>query len=232
MNKTASPTQLVTSIIESTQPEAILYIGIGDPDILEQVCRATRENPAVVITLIQPNLHDNPRHADVLQRLKEQGLDSNIEFMSTSADEVLPDLYFQELSFDLAILNPCQDQDETFVSFYYINKMLPQNGCIILPDTNNDITRKLSRQLITDAGYKIQHTANAKPTMTYIERLVRNQYQRIPESIRHQVEKVIRDDIVVTDEQLGLDGTFVVFQKSLADDPLDVQVDQLVAAYS
>lgn len=232
MNTTATIKQVIQTLIEANRPEAILYIGLGSPDVLEEVCRCTADNPATVITLIDPDLHTECSHTEALQHVKTQGLDTHIEYMSTSADEVLPDLYFQELTFDMAILNPCRDYNETFVSFYYIDKMLQQNGLLLIPNTDSDIMAKLSRHLVKAAGYQIKKTPSSEQEANPLEQLLRRQYARIPAFIRQKIELVIREDILITDQELGLDGSFVVFEKCEQDEPLDQQVDQWVAALS
>ena len=123
MANTPSPAELIHSVVSKQNPESILQIGLSSLDIMKAICTATASNESNVITLIEPLLYERPENNAILEQLKNENLHQTIDFMATSADQVLPDLYFQELSFDLAIMNPCATYEETFVTFYYLHKM-------------------------------------------------------------------------------------------------------------
>ncbi len=230
MTNPTTPEALLQTLVARQQPESVLQVGLSNLNMMKAVCSACAENESTVITVIEPNLYQDDECNQILEQLQHEALDQTIEFMATSADQVLPDLYFQELSFDLVIMNPCPTYEETFVTFYYLNKMLLKDRLLIVDRASETIMRKLTRHLINELGYKVHTSLEDTLDMPRIERLIREQYARIPSFIRHRVEEFIRPELLITDQELGINGTLIALQKCRQESDLALEADQMIEA--
>ena len=223
---------MIQELVERLQPESILQIGLSSSRSIHSLSRAIANHDGSLITLIEPQLYDRPEYDRILQELQDESLDKSIDFMATYADQVLPDLYFQELRFDLAILNPCRNYEETFVAFYYLNKMLPLNHYVVIEQANDPVMRRLIRHMVSESGYEVHANVESGMEMPKIERLIREQYARIPGFVRQRVEDFIRPEIVITNEELGITGSLIVLEKVQEDDVPVLGVDQMLEAFA
>ncbi len=213
MSKDLKIESMIDGLIEQTNPESIIQVGLSSSRSIRTLCNAAVQQEGILVTLIEPLLYEKPEYGQVLQQLRADALDQGVDFMATYADQVLPDLYFQALSFDLMVLNPCRTYEETFVAYYYLDKMLPCNRFIIIEQANDPIMRRLLRHMLSNSGYRVHTCFDGEAEMPKLERLLREQYARIPAFVRQRVEDFIRPEILVTDEELGINGTLMVLEK-------------------
>lgn len=224
-------TDLIKAIIKTQKPQSIMQVGLGEQPNMLALCEAlNQQDDEASITVIESNLDLDPACSATLAALQEVDLDQLVECLSTSADQVLPDLYFQELSYDMAVLNPCATFEETFVAFYYIDKMLPQNALILINQADTPIMRKLCRQMITGMEYAVDRCAETQSDMPKIEKIIREQYSRVPAFIKNRIEDVIHPQIVISDEELGLFGPLISLKKQRKSASPAFEVDEMLEA--
>lgn len=223
------PADVICLLAEQHAPKAVIQVGLGDRQQTERLIGVLAEDAAATFTLIDPQLFIETEVAEWVKHIQRSPAGSVVEFMASRPDQVLPDLYFQELSFDLAILNPCQDEAETQVAYYYLNKLLPYEGNLLaLSDTNTDAMSRLARQAQQSGQYGIRQTAGSLPHTPRLEKLLRQQVSRVPGFIRERLADFIQPEWLTSNEELGLTGDLIILERLTTQDDAIAGVDQLI----
>jgi len=231
-----SDAALIHSLIADKKPQSILQIGTGCYELSKTVCDALSQEENIHFTLVA-----SPSDTEVLERLSEEGLDNNLEVINLPADLVLPDLHFQHLTFDLAIIND-DVFAESFVSFYYINKMLNKGDCIVIRGVQQAETQQLCRRILKTADYQVLQASTEKKSLPLLKRVIQNRYQALPAWIQAPVSTLINPALLEVDQLDILDGSVVVFEKITTlseteveenmDIDMDMDVDAMIKALS
>ena len=95
-----SALELVRNTAKTAAPQSILQIGAGYYETSKVLTDALGSLEEPQFTLV---VGDND--SSVLEQLNSDGLDEWADIVPQPADQVLPDFYFQEHRFDLAIIN-------------------------------------------------------------------------------------------------------------------------------
>jgi len=227
---------LIHSLITDKKPQSILQIGTGCYELSKTVCDALSQEDNIHYTLVA-----SPADAEVLERLSEEGLDNNLEVINLPADLVLPDLHFQHLTFDLAIIND-DAFAESFVSFYYINKMLNKGDCIVIRGVQHAETQQLCRRIMKTADYQMLQASVKKKSTSLLKRVLQNRYQALPAWLQTPVSILINPALLEADQLDVLDGSVVIFEKTTTlsetetedsmDLDMDMDVDAMIKALS
>lgn len=230
MNLLESQTDFITTLINEHVPEDTLQIGLGNLDLTLSVCQSLNDIDNAALTLITPSLTQHSSFLKEMNKLKEGMLSDFVELIRTPADEVLPDFYFQNRSIDLAIINESGAFDQALVSFYYVDKMLVSKGTVIINNADTPVMKKLCRYLITEREYTLQKTLGSHKKGRVITRLLRSQFNRAPNIIQNTVKTFINADLLISDEELGLECSMVALTKRAEEGEINMDFDTLLAS--
>lgn len=216
-----SALELVCNTTKTAEPQSVLQIGAGCYESSKALVDALGSLEEPQFTLV---VNDND--SSVLEQLNNDGLDEWADIVPQSADQVLPDFYFQEHRFDLVIINPGYTYDETLVCFYYINKMLSKGNKIIVNQAGDDKMYALCRHILDAGDFVVSAASESPKQVSALENLVREQYKKLPAWIHRQAEMVINPALLENASTLGLDGDVIVFEKiTEVEEKLEDEVD-------
>ena len=228
MNLLESQASFVSSLIAKHIPQDTLQLGLGNLDLTLSVCQSLNEIDNAALTLITPSLSQHSSFLKEMNKLKVGMLSDLVELIRTPADEVLPDFYFQNRSIDLAIINPSEAFDQMLVAFYYVDKMLVSRGTVIINDADTPVMRKLCRYLVTERGYSLQTSLESSSKSPFVGRFLRNQFNRAPDFIKNKVKTFVNSELLMTDEDLGLQCSMVALTKRAEEGDIEMDFDTLL----
>ena len=216
-----SALKLILNTTKNVAPQTVLQIGAGCYESSKALIDALGSLEEPQFTLV---VGDNDN--SVLEQLNNDGLDEWADIVPQSADQVLPDFYFQEHRFDLAIINPGYTYDETLVCFYYMNKMLSKGNKIIVNQAADEKMHALCRHILDAGDFVVSAASESPKQVSKLENLVREQYKKLPAWIHRQAEMVINPALLENASVLGLDGDVIVFEKiTEVEEKLEDEID-------
>jgi predicted O-methyltransferase YrrM len=147
-----------------------------------------------------------------LELVSKFGFGQIIDYREKYCFETLAELINGNEKFDFAYIDSVKQFDWILTDFFLLDKLLMENGCIIFDDVSWPGIRRVVRFVSKLPSYKIlgsvpQNRINRK--RQFISSLVRI----IPDK-----EKLFRDDVLVTDSDLGINSRCVAFKKIKNDD--------------
>lgn len=234
MNLTEEQSSFITNTLNEHSPQNTLQLGLGNLDQTLSTCHTLKNLNNATLTLITPTLMQHSKFSQELKKLKEDALINLVELIRTPADEVLPDFYFQNSSFDLAIMNDCSQFDQAMVAFYYIDKMLISRGTLIITDADTPVMRKLCRHLLTERSYNIGSSFNINKSINDIKkgpkiaRLLRERFNKAPALFTDRIKPFLNAELLLTDEDLGLGCSIIAFTKPAEEGEIEMDFDSLL----
>lgn len=223
-----SKTLFVTSLIEEHAPQEVLQLGLGSFELTLAVCKALNALDNAALTLLTPSLI---QHSDFLKEVKKRDVEplmDLVELNRTPADEVLPDLYFQNRSINFAIINEIAQFDQALVALYYVDKMLMSRGTLILNDADKPVMRKLCHYLMTEREYTIQQALDTAEQAPLLGRLLRSQFNRAPGFVQDAVRTLINPDLLMLDEDPRLQSPMIALTRRVEEGEIDMDFDTLL----
>lgn len=221
--------ELTRKIVAQAHPRAILQVGAGALETTLALCEAMTADESALLTLVDPDLHTDPACRALLDALDHHELDTAVELISNPADQALPDFFFQEQVYDMAVLNPLSRADQNFVALYYIGKLLPRGALLLIHDAENEAVKPWLRQLVQNGEYKVRRASAVENTQPLLEKLLRSRYQKLPAFVRSRIEDMIRPEMIKPNSELGLDADFLVLEKLSQGCAVDLDVEQMIA---
>jgi predicted O-methyltransferase YrrM len=94
-----------------------------------------------------------------LQVLREAGVASLVEHHDQVSQIVLPAFLEEGRQFDLAFVDGNHRFDAVFLDLYYLGRLLPKGGVIILDDYNLPGIRRAVAFYVTNLNWRIQETS-------------------------------------------------------------------------
>ncbi|MDX1755690.1 MAG: hypothetical protein R3175_06505 [Marinobacter sp.] len=228
MNQLESQSSFLTTVIREQAPQEVLQVGLGNFDLTLSVCRALNDLDNSALTLLTPNLI---QHSDFLKEVTKRGVETLMELVElnrTPADEVLPDLYFQNRSINMAIVNDMGQFDQALVALYYVDKMLVSRGTLVINNANNPVMRKLCHYLVAEREYSLQRTFGGAKGEALLPRLLRSQFHKAPEFVKNTMKTLINPDLLRLDEDPRLQGSMVVLTRRVEEGEIDMDFDTLL----
>jgi hypothetical protein len=220
--------ELTRKIVQQAQPHAIVQIGAGELESTLALCEAMRVGEGVTLTLVEPELHTDPDCRAVWDALCHHEFDTGVEMINNPADQALPDFFFQEQVYDMAVLNPSGNAEQNFVALYYLGKLLPKGAMLLVHKADIDTIKPWLRRLVTAGDYRVRRQGSAgEPPL--LEKILRNRYQKLPGYVRSKIEDMIRPEVITPDSELGLNSDFVVLEKLCQGGALELDVEQMIA---
>ncbi len=228
MNQLDSQSTFITSLIQEHAPQEVLQLGLGSFELTLAVCQALDALGNSAMTLLTPNLI---QHSDFLKEVKKrdaEALMSLVELNRTPADEVLPDLCFQNRSIDLAIINEISQFDQALVALYYIDKMLVSRGTLIINEADSPVMNKLCQYLVTEREYTLQSSLDSTKSEPIPLRLLRSQYSKAPKVVQDTVKTLFNPELLKLDQDPRLMGSTVALTRRVEEGEIDMDFDTLL----
>ncbi|CBL43607.1 hypothetical protein HDN1F_00240 [gamma proteobacterium HdN1] len=221
--------EMLRACLQERMPRAVLQIGAGSLESTLAVCEALDLDAGAMLTLVEPAIYSDASCRTVLDALQHHGYDSSVEVVANFADQALPDFFFQEQGYDLAVLNPSGDADQNFITLYYLGKLLPKNALLMVYRAEDESIRPWLRRLVVENRYRVLPKEVRAQELPFLEKILRDRYQRLPARLRSVVEDRVRSEVILPDHQLGLVGSFVVLEKLDGASAEAVDVEQMIA---
>ncbi|MFD2230445.1 class I SAM-dependent methyltransferase [Alkalimarinus sediminis] len=228
MNLLESQISFVTSLIKKHQPQDALQIGLGNLDLTLAICHELNDIDDAALTLITPSLSQHSSFLKHMNKVKVGMLSDLVELIRTPADEVLPDFYFQNRTVDMAIINGGEAFDQMLVAFYYVDKMLVSKGTVIINDADSPVMKKLCRYLVSERDYTLQTSLESADKPPVIGNFLRKQLKRAPGFISDKVKMFVNPELLVSDEELGVQCSTLALTKPIDEGEIDMDFDTLL----
>lgn len=139
--------------------------------------------------------------------LRTAGLDNLLDFKEEFCYIVLPQLLKEGETFDFAYVDSTKQFDWILTDFFYLDKLLINNGIIVFDDVNYPGIRKVARFISRLSHYKVysQHIENR---ISMGKQFLKAVTKFVP--LRN---KIIRNDLIDTDYDLKINAGCIAFQK-------------------
>lgn len=205
--------KLLLNLINQKQPHNAIHIGSENFFLIECLCKAMDLVEESLLTII-PTYSNLDKVSDSLfEALNQLANKFPVETLKIPADKVLPDFYFQQQQIDFALLQPAFSFEQALVAFYYLDKMLLAGGCIVIPNANAPVMKRLCRQLIWEHGY-VLHQENIKTQKTpLLTKAIRLGLKNVPKPVKNRLQDWIHPDVLDTEKQLNLSADLVILTK-------------------
>lgn len=142
-----------------------------------------------------------------LDLITQAGYFSNIEFYEEYCYVVLPKLLEQGRKFDFAYIDSTKQLDWLMVDFFFLDKLLEKNGIIVFDDVSFPGIRKLLRYISQFPDYKVYDTFPKNQKLNFGGKVL-SMLKLMPKS-----SKYIKENITMTDFELGINSHCVALQK-------------------
>jgi predicted O-methyltransferase YrrM len=144
--------------------------------------------------------------------IKQAGYEDHIEFREEFCYELLPKLLEEGRVFDFVYIDSTKLFDWLMVDFFYIDKMLDPGGMIVFDDLKFGSIRKLLRYIAQLPHYQVYRQYPGNEPMELKWKMA-GALKYIP-----GMKKILRDELLVTDESLGLNARCVALKKIKTDE--------------
>lgn len=217
----------VRKIVQQANPHAIVQVGAGDLESTLALFEGLDTSDGAMVTLVEPALFSDASCRAVWDALCHREFDSQVEMVNNQADQALPDFFFQEQVFDMAVLNPLAAPDQNFVALYFLGKLLPKGALLLVHNAEDDAINPWLRRLVLAGEYRARPQAVVSEPL--LEKILRARYQKLPALVRNKIEDMIRPEVITPDSQLGLQGRFVVLEKLSQGSAVELDVEKMIA---
>lgn len=147
-----------------------------------------------------------------LDLIRQAGYEDHIDFKEELCYEALPKLLEEGRLFDFAYIDSTKLFDWLLVDFFYIDKMMEPGGMIVFDDLKFNSIRKLLRYISQLPHYEVCSQFPSNEPLELKWKLA-GLLKLIPGA-----SKILRDDLLVTDQALGLNTRCVALKKINTDD--------------
>ncbi len=139
--------------------------------------------------------------------LTQAGYSKSFDFYEEYCYVVLPKLISEGKKFDFAYIDSTKQLDWLLVDFFFLDKLLMKNGIIVFDDVTFPGIRKLLRYVSQFPDYKVYDTF-PKNRKSSFGRKVLSILKYLPKT-----DKFLKENILVTDNELGINSHCVALQK-------------------
>lgn len=139
--------------------------------------------------------------------IKQSGYSEKVEFFEEFCYIILPSLLEKGRKFDFAYIDSTKQLDWLLVNFFYVDKILDVNGIIVFDDVIFPGIRKLLRYISQFPNYKVH-----SQFPTNYEQSKSLKLAKLLKSLPKQ-EKLLKEEILQTDFELGINSHAVALQK-------------------
>lgn len=146
--------------VASENAARTLEIGLGYAFSTLHICEALLEKQGLAARHVALDPFQAGRFADCgLQALEEAGVRSLVEHHAELSQIVLPRFLAEGRQFDLAFVDGNHRFDSVFVDLFYLGRLVPRGGVVVLDDYNLPGIRRAVAFFVTNLGWTIEETA-------------------------------------------------------------------------
>jgi predicted O-methyltransferase YrrM len=142
-----------------------------------------------------------------LDLIKQAGYEKDLTFIEEYCYAVLPRLVASGEKFDFAYLDSTKLLDWLLVDFFYLDKMLKIGGIVVFDDVPYPAIRKLMRYIVQYPSYRV-HSQYPENFSTSAGKKMAGVFKALPKA-----NKLIRPEILVTDQKMGINTSCLAIQK-------------------
>jgi|SRR5580658_9760678 predicted O-methyltransferase YrrM len=142
-----------------------------------------------------------------LDLIKQAGYEKDLTFIEEYCYAVLPRLVASGEQFDFAYLDSTKLLDWLLVDFFYLDKMLKIGGIVVFDDVPYPAIRKLMRYIVQYPSYRV-HSQYPENFSTSAGKKMAGVFKALPKA-----NKLIRPEILVTDQKMGINTSCLAIQK-------------------
>lgn len=153
---------LLARITTELDPQISLEVGLGYGFSAMTICAAGKRPAAERRhVVIDPHQSTYWNHAGV-RHLAEAGFAELIDLREEESHRVLPQLEREGVRVDLAFIDGWHTFDFAFVDLFYIDKLLREQGVVVLDDADWPSIRAVIRYAVTNLSYGVVATLPEK----------------------------------------------------------------------
>lgn len=228
-SSSADRAEITRKIVQQAKPRSVVQVGAGEMESTLALCDALDGEAGVMLTLVEPEIYSSADCRAVLDALEHHGHDGSVEMVANAADQALPDFFFQEQVYDLAVLNPLANADQNFVVMYFLGKLLPKGAMLLVHNAGSETVKPWLRRLVVAGDYRVKRQGPVRAEPPLLEKILRSRYQKLPALVRNAVEDMVRPEVITPDSQLGLNSEFLVLEKLCQGSTVELDVEQMIA---
>jgi predicted O-methyltransferase YrrM len=90
------------------------------------------------------------------------------ELVERPSEIALPDLLSRGMSYELAFIDGLHTADQTLLDFYYLDRMIPVGGIIVIDDVNGRSVNKIAHYVSTYPNYRLIGTSGHRGTKRWL----------------------------------------------------------------
>lgn len=155
--------ELIQRVIASVQPLTSLEIGMAYGISTLFVCDALAKVPRPARHIAIDPHQTSGWHGIGMANVREAGFERFVELYEEGSEFALPRLLAEKVEVQVAIIDGWHTFDHALLDFFYINRMLPVGGVVILDDVGYESIHHLVRHILTYPAYKLFGTVLTSP---------------------------------------------------------------------
>jgi hypothetical protein len=209
--------ELLQSLIREFRSSVTLEVGLGYGTSALFICEALRDVGGQCHIVIDPMQNDPAEswRGVGLYNVKRAGFESLIEFYEEPSFQVLPRLQAQGRRIDFALIDGWPTFDFKLVDFFFIDRLLNVGGVVVVRPGTMPSGKKLTRFIATNLAYRPCGGFPGPKSTSSAKRFLKNILTM--KSLRPIFESVLKPEIMISDEELGLSEHLVAFRKERED---------------
>ncbi len=153
--------QLLARLVAEIDPVVSLEVGLGYGFSAMTICAASARSPERRHIVIDPHQSRYWNNGG-MQNLSEAGFGEMVELREDFSFRVLPALERDGRSVDLAFIDGWHTFDHAFVDFFFVDRLLRENGLVIFDDADWPSIRLVIRYAVSNLSYTVAATLPEK----------------------------------------------------------------------
>jgi len=199
---------LLQRAIAAVRPTTTLEIGMAYGVSTLFMCEALAELPHRCTHIAIDPYQNTKWHGIGLRNATDAGFAGLLQFFEERSEFCLPRLVQEGTTIQVALIDGLHRFAQCALEFYFIDRMLPVGGTVIFDDVDWPAIRRVVRLALSDGTYEVTDHTGPKAGRRSLLGWVRKALTHVPHA-----EKLLRQDFIVRDHELGIRGTCVALKK-------------------
>lgn len=205
-NTSLAQCAFLQSLIRRCDASTCIEIGLAYGISSLAICEAIQTKDRGLLISIDP--HQGAAWRDIGRlNLARAGFADKVEFYDRPSFEALPKLWSEGVRVGFAYVDSVKVFDMLLIDAFYLTRMLDIGGIIVFDDCDWPGVRMLVRYLASMPHLRVAATIGESPK-TFRRRVVSSTVSFVPGK-----RKIFRSDLATTDQDLGIAGSCVAFEK-------------------
>jgi predicted O-methyltransferase YrrM len=211
-NVDSAEREFLRSIVADTRPSTSLEIGLAFGISALCICDALRADARHII--VDPFQFTDFKGIGLLN-LERAGYRDRIDFYELLSHRALPKIEESGVRIDFALVDGGHDFDQVLVDFFNVDRLLKIGGVVVFDDVDWGSVRKACRYVAINRAYEVCGCV----TPNYdsgSQKLSQRALHLLPGSIRRPLRRILRPEIVIRDNELGIEpaSSMIAFRKT------------------